>query len=62
MNADLPPDNVRMNADPQARESSTIQESRMKAAVFQGVGRIETRTDLARPRPGPGEVLIQVEI
>lgn len=32
----------------------------MKAAVFHGVGRIEARTDLARPRPGPGEVLIRV--
>ena len=32
----------------------------MKAAVFHGVGRIETRADLARPVPGPGEVLIRV--
>ena len=32
----------------------------MKAAVFQGARHVEMRTGLARPQPGPGEVLVQV--
>lgn len=32
----------------------------MKAAVFHGAGRIEMQADVARPRPGPGDVLVQV--
>jgi len=32
----------------------------MKAAIFNGAGSIEARTDVARPVPGPGEVLLRV--
>lgn len=32
----------------------------MRAAVFHGAGRIEMRPDVARPRAGSGEVLVQV--
>jgi threonine dehydrogenase-like Zn-dependent dehydrogenase len=36
-------------------------EGAMKAAVFYGPGDIKTRTDVARPKVGEGEVLIKVE-
>ena len=32
----------------------------MRAAVFEGSGSIRTRDDVAKPHPGPGEVLIKV--
>lgn len=32
----------------------------MKAAVFQGVGRIEMHTDVLRPKAGPNEVVVKV--